>query len=150
MNFGFLVVDEAALDRVALQAAALRQDAAAVVSAVRAQGGPWGSVDLDPESYAAAFRALGRQVGQEDLLADLAFAGSPFLVLTGLPGPWRLGYFEARLVRHLQPVLNNRREALEAELAEAGARAEDVGDRFLQALDEAFLRQRAVAIVHGG
>ena len=145
MRVSFYVTDESALTEAAMQAAAAQGPQAAAI--VR-HGGPWGDVDVEPEDFAAVFHVLDRAMDMGDFLADLAFAGSPHLVLTGRPGPWRLGYFEASLVQHLQPVLNALDEDIAGRIAALPGTAGTVYLRLRQALDDAFLRNAAVAIIH--
>jgi hypothetical protein len=147
MRVSFYVTDESALTEAAMQEAAA-QGPQAVAAAIVRHGGPWGEVDVEPEDFAAVFHVLDSAMDMGDFLADLAFAGSPHLVLTGSPGPWRLGYFEASLVRHLQPVLNALDEDIAARIAALPGNAGTVYLRLRQAMDDAFLRNAAVAIIH--
>jgi hypothetical protein len=147
MRVAFYVVNENALGEQGARAAA-SAGPQAVVDALLRHAGPWGEVDVAPDDYAAVFRALDEAAGSTDFLIDLAFAGSPWLVLTGHPGPWRLGYFEASLVQHLQPVFNARADSIVARIATLPGNAGVVYLRLRQSLDDAFLRHAAVAIVH--
>ena len=56
--------------------------------------------------------------------------------------------FEASLVQHLQPVLNTLGEDIAAHIAALPGSAGTVYLRLRQALDDAFLRNAAVAIIH--
>lgn len=147
MRVHFFVVDETALPEASMRQAA-ELGPQAVVDAMLACAGPWGEANVSPDDYADVFRVLGAAVGAEDFLLDMAFAGSPYLVLAGHPGPWRLGYLEASLVQHLQPVLNALAESLAAQIARLPPDANTVYLRLRQALDDAFMRHGAVAIVH--
>jgi hypothetical protein len=83
-----------------------------------------------------------------DFLRDLAFAGSPHLLLMEYPGPWRLGYFEASLVPHLHAVINHFADEIDAAVAARGAASEHLFAAFRSALEEASSRGFAVAILH--
>jgi hypothetical protein len=147
MRVSFFVADEGALtEESMLQAAA--QGPHAVASAIARHAGPWGEVEVTPEDYAAVFRVLDEALKTGDFLVDLAFAGSPHLVLTGHPGPWRLGYFEASLVQHLQPVFNALADSIGERVAALPGNAGTVYLRLCQSMADAFLRNGAVAIIH--
>lgn len=147
MKISFWVVDESALGEDRMQLAA-QQGPDAVVQAIVANAGPWGGLAIDPDTFAQLFQILDEVTETPDFLVDLAFAGSPHLVLTGHPGPWRLGYFEASLVQHLQPVFNLEAERIEPKVEALGPVAREAWLRLRQSLDEAFVEGRAVAIVH--
>jgi len=147
MRAGFFVTDERALTEAGMKEAAA-QGPRAVTAAIALHSGPWGEVEVEPQDFAAVFHGLDTAMETGDFLADLAFAGSPWLVLSGHPGPWRLGYFEASLVQHLQPVLNALDEEIGAHVAALPGNAGAVYLRLRQAMDDAFLRNAAVAIIH--
>jgi hypothetical protein len=147
MRVSFFVTDESALTEAGMLEAAA-QGPQAVVAAIVRHGGPWGEVDVEPDDFAAVFHVLDSAMEMGDFLVDLAFAGSPYLVLTGRPGPWRLGYFEASLVQHLQPVLNALDEGIAGHIAALPGNAGTVYLRLRQAMDDAFVRNAAVAIIH--
>jgi len=147
MVVSFWVVDESLLTLEVMQAAAL-VDPQEVMRLTVEQGGPWGEVELDFEGFTQVFEMLGRTARCGDFLENLALQGSPHLVLTGHPGDWSMGYFEASLVQHLQPIFNHFRDELAAEVATFDDPAQLLYTRFRQSLDEAFMRQCAVAIEH--
>lgn len=147
MRVSFFVADEGPLTEERMLKAAA-QGPAAVVSAIVHNAGPWGEVDVAPEDYAAVFSVLDQALEMGDFLVDLAFAGSPHLVLTGHPGPWRLGYFEASLVEHLQPVFNVLADSIGERIAALPDSAATVYLRLRQAMGDAYLRNGAVAIIH--
>jgi hypothetical protein len=143
MNVTIYVVDEAALPDFGKSA-----EPAAVIAAIAAHGGAWAQVATTPEDIAATFTLLDRLVDDGDFLTAMAFAGSPGLVLTGHPGRWRLGYFEASLVAHLEPVIDAFEEKIVSEINAAGPTARALFVGFHDALEEARLRGLAVAILH--
>jgi hypothetical protein len=147
MDVEFFVVDESMLTEASMLIAA-QEGPDTVIQSIVDNGGPWGYVRIDPEEFASIFRILDRITGTEDFLVDLAFAGSPHLVLTGKIGPWRLGYFEASLVQHLQPVFNLSAQSIEQEMRGLSENANELYTRLRQSLDDAFLRHFAVAIIH--
>jgi hypothetical protein len=147
MRVSFFVADESVLTEAAMQQAAAVGPQAVAAAIVR-HAGPWGEVDVEPEDFAGVFHVLDSAMATGDFLADLAFAGSPHLVLTGHPGPWRLGYFDASLVQHLQPVLNALADGIGERIAALPGSAGTVYLRLRQAMDDAFLRHAAVAIIH--
>lgn len=149
MRVIFYVVDESALSESRMQDAAVAGPQA-VVDVIVAHAGPWGEVAVEPEDYAAVFHLLDRAVASGDFLVELAFAGSPYLVLTGHPGQWRLGYFEASLIQNLQPALNALAGSIVDDIEALPANARTVYLRMRQAMDDAFLRNAAVAIIHSG
>lgn len=114
-----------------------------------AHGGAWGRATTTPAELAAVFELLDRRIGSEDFLADMAFVGSPGLVLTGYPGAWRLGWFEASLVSHLEPAIDAMEDEIAADIGAAGPTAGAVLEQFRDALEEARARGFAVAILHG-
>jgi hypothetical protein len=147
MTFTFYVVDEARMP----PESARRSPAAtppAVVQSIRDEGGRWGSVHVWIDDFAEAFQRLDGYVGGKGLLPELAFSGSPHLILTGTPGAWRLGYFEASLVTHLYGAFRLQSLRIDEEMARVRAGVEEVYQAFLSALEEADERGFAVAIVH--
>ncbi len=148
MRYEFYIVDESGLVPALLQQA-VAQGPEAVLACVRAHGGCWGEARASAADFAQVFSKLDDLTGGQPFLIDLAFAGSPSLVLTGLPGSWQLGYFEASLVQHLQPVFKRWNSRIENAVASISDGAEAVYMRFSQTLDEAFVREGAVAIFHG-
>lgn len=149
MRLAFYVVDEHALGEEPARAA-LAGGPRAVVEAIVRHAGPCKEAGVKPEDFAAVFNVLDRALCSNNFLADLAFAGSPQLVLTGHPGSWRLGYFEASLVQHLQPVFNALDDRLDADVAALPDAAKTVYQCLRQCTDDAFLKHAAVAIVHLG
>lgn len=119
-----------------------------VIAAVERTGGEFATVAGRSEELAAAFEALDEFAGGEGLLPEMAYSGSPGLVLTGRPGHWRLGYFEASLVEHLHGAFRLQREDVEEALGGLPEAARGLGQAFLEALDDAKSRGLAVAIVH--
>jgi hypothetical protein len=144
MNVSFYVVDEALLPEFAEDA-----EPALVIAAIAEHGGAWCEVATTPRDFGAAFGVLDRLIEGEDFLTDMAFTGSPGLVLTGHPGRWRLGWFEASLVAHLQPIIDASEDELAGEIDRAAPTARAVFDGFRDALEEARPRGLAVAILHG-
>lgn len=143
MIAAFYVVDETALPP-------FPQDVPpeAVISAIRAVGGQWRVVDTRPQEIAAVFVTLDHMLRQQDYLVDMAFAGSPGLVLAGAAGNWRLGWFDAALVAHLAPVVDAVGDKMAASIEVAAPTAGAVFDGFRDALLEARSRGFAVAILY--
>lgn len=147
MHVIFYVVDESALSVARMQDAAVAGPQA-VIDAIIEHARAGSEMAVEPEDYATVFHLLDRTVASGDFLVDLAFAGSPYLVLTGHPGRWRLGYFEASLIQHLQPALNALADSIADDIEALPASARSVYLFMRQAIDEAFLSNAAVAIIH--
>ena len=144
MTFTFYIVDESQLPTDDYPISTLQS----VVTAIREHGGRWSVVDSDIESFADAFKTLDGFVNGR-ILPQLAFSGSPNLILTSDPGSWRLGYFETSLVPHLDGAFRQ----LSTEINDAMQPKNDmtlhVFQSFLSSLEAASERDYAVAILHG-
>lgn len=148
MHLELRVLDESAWTAGQLQALADSGGPAAVQALLRSQGALWGTVAASPAQLLQLFELLDQFLGSAPLLADLAFSGSPQLVLAGAPGNWRLGYWEGELVQHLQPVFNSLGADLAPSVAALGEAAEQLYFRWRQALDQAFVQGGGVALLH--
>ena len=147
MRFVFYVVDEADMPPASAEGTPAATPAF-ISAAIRDHGGRWGEVDVPIDDFAAMFETLDRIMGTTDFMPELAFSGSPHLLLSSSPGFWRLGYFERSLVQHLMPVFNMSGEDIEAALSPHGAAALDVFAAFRSAVEEAASRDLAVAVLH--
>jgi len=147
VRFTFYVVNEAALPPAATRGTAAATPEA-VIAAIRERGGRWTQVGLGVDAFAKVFETIERFTGTSNLLPNLAFTGSPQLLLTARPGTWRLGYFEASLVPHLHAVLQHFGSTIDAAMEPLGDDAEAAFAAFRSALAEAAARGFAVAILH--
>jgi hypothetical protein len=147
MRGTFYVVDEATLPP-AFAEGSEAATPAAIIAAIRRHGGRWGQAESSIDEFAAVFETLEGFTGTPDFLRDLAFAGSPHLLLTEHPGPWRLGYFETSLVPHLHAVFNQLDAEIEPAISALGPNCAAVFAAFRSAIEEASSRGFAVAIVH--
>ena len=148
MNYTFYVVDETKMPPASARGTALASPAA-LRTAVEKHGGRWSSVDADVQSFAGTFSTVDELIGSESYLANLAFTGSPGMLLAGYGGSWRMGYFDASLVHHLYGALSGLATEIEAAISEKPEGAEDVYRAFASALEEAGERGFGVAILHG-
>lgn len=145
MNYTMYAIDEAAMPAEGDPSATPE----GFVAAIRARGGRWASVKADPEAFADAFATLDDFVAGGGFLVDLAARGSPKHLLVGFPGDWRLGYFEASLVPHLDGAFRLLSDEIAAALESRGEATRAVARAFLSALEDAAPRRFAVAVIHG-
>lgn len=147
MTFAFYLVDEKTMPP---ESAAGSPSAApeAIIAKIREEGGPWAEIRGNVDEFADAFITLDGFVEGEGLLPNLAFAGSPHLMLTGAPGRWRLGYFEASLAPSLDGAFRLLSDEIGAAFAEKSETTVDTLEAFTSALSEANQRGLAVAILH--
>ena len=147
MRADFYIVDEAKLPSAAAEGTAAGTPGA-IIADIRRHGVLWREEPAEIEEFLATFKALDPFTGGGDFIVDLAFAGSPHLLLAKQPGPWRLGYFEESLVPHLNAVF----EQLDGEIGKAIASVGPVATNLYQSLrsafEEAASRKAAVAILH--
>ena len=122
----------------------------AILTQLQRYGADWGTAEASEEQLMAMFGVLDRFAGTRTLLATLARRGSPRHALLASLEPWRMGYFQAGLVRHLHVVLRSRADAIGSAMAMIGDAAELLCYRFTSSVEEASARGGAVAIRHHG
>lgn len=147
MNAEFYIIDDALFPEKDLSWAD-PPDPDAIALRIRSGGAPWGATRTSIEAFADTFEILEPHAKAPDFLRNMAFAGSPRLVLTEVPGPWRMGYFEASLSTALLGVIDEGFDKIAEEMAQKGEGATAVFDAFHLTLQEANARGRAVAILH--
>jgi hypothetical protein len=148
MNAEFYVVDDALFPEDDFSWAN-PLDPAAIATQIRDGGARWASVNTSIEAFVDAFEILEIHAQAPDYLRDMAFAGSPRLMLTEVPGPWRMGYFEASLASAVLGVIEEKHDEIADETAAKGDEVSDVFNAFHLALQEAHRRHCAVAILYG-
>lgn len=119
-----------------------------IIDRIRAKGGAWGDATVTIDQYLAVFELLETLGQAPDFFRNLAIAGSPGLVLSTAPGPWRLGYFEASLVPAIAGILRGQPDEVEAGSDALDEDADALFTAFQDALFEAEERGFALAIVH--
>lgn len=148
MKFTVYVVDESLLPGENDQGTPAAS-ASAIYSAIRKQGGHWSQVSANVDQFEDAFKSLDAFLGGDGFLVQIAFRGSPGLLLIDDPQETLLGYFEKSLVPHLYGVFYELSEDVEKVLNQKDDATEAVLHAFLSALEEAQTRGFAVAILHG-
>jgi len=147
MRFTVFVVDESLLPGESAQGSPAATPAA-IFEAIRKNGGRWASVSAKVDQFADAFQSLDRFIGGKGFFPQLAFYGSPHMLLAGDPSEPILGYFEASLVPHLHGVFSQLATDVEKVVASKDEATEAVQRAVLSALEEAAERGYAVAILH--
>ena len=147
MTYTFYIVDESQMpseDATGTPAATPE----AITALIRETGGMWAAVDADVDEYLALWETLDRFIGNEGFLQEIAFGGSPHLLLTGYPGRWRLGYFEASLCQHLLGAFRLQSAEIEEAMKGSSEATKNLYAAFFSALEDANDRNFAVAILH--
>jgi hypothetical protein len=147
MKFTVYVVDESLLPG-EKDAGTPAASPHAIYAAIRKHGGLWSRVSPSVDQFEDAFKSLDPLIGDEGFLLQLAFRGSPGLLLIDDPEESLLGYFEKSLVPHLHGVFSELAEDVEKIMDAKDAPIEDVQYAFISALEEATSRGFAVAILH--
>jgi hypothetical protein len=144
LNIALYLVDEALLPPAETKDATPES----LSAAIRQYGAAWGTRKIPGEDYARLFEILDNQIEGEGFLPEFAVSGSPYDLLSDLPGTWRLGYFDPSLVHDLYRALGGLADEVERALESESSTVSDFYEYFFEALSYAHERNHAVAIVH--